>query len=82
VVLDIVPAALADGEEEIPATASPQPPGDPQQPAAPAPQIPGQATPAAAGAAALGENGQVPVPTPQPAEATKQNDSGLDPLHP
>lgn len=45
VVLDIVPAALADDalpEEasEAAASASPQPPGEPNQPAAPAPQVP------------------------------------------
>lgn len=37
VVLDILPAAIAETEETA---ASPQPPGDEQQPAAPAPQIP------------------------------------------
>ncbi len=45
VVLDIVPAALADDalpEEasETAASASPQPPGEPNQPAAPPPQVP------------------------------------------
>jgi predicted Zn-dependent peptidase len=39
VVLDIVPAPVAV-TEEVPASASPQPPGDPHQPAAPPPQVP------------------------------------------
>jgi zinc protease len=39
VVLDIVPEAAAD-EEQLPAAASPQPPGEPKQPSAPAPQVP------------------------------------------
>jgi predicted Zn-dependent peptidase len=39
VVLDIVPEATAD-EGQLPAAASPQPPGEPKQPSAPAPQVP------------------------------------------
>lgn len=40
VVLDIVPAVVAEESEKEATTASPHPPGDPNQPASPAPQIP------------------------------------------
>jgi hypothetical protein len=69
VVLDIIPAALVDEEAEPPAAASLQPAGDATQPGSPPPQIPP-------------ENGQPPVPSQQPAEASKQTDTGSGPLHP
>jgi len=40
VVLDIIPAPAADSAEDVAASASPQPSGDPHQPGAPAPQVP------------------------------------------
>jgi zinc protease len=83
VVLDIIPAALADQEAELPTVASPQPPGDATQPAAPAPQIPpAQPAAGAASGTALGENGSAPVPSQQPVEAIKPTDSNLDNLRP
>src|SRR6201988_3500022 len=40
VVLDIIPSAAEQTEDEATASASPQAPGDPHQPAAPPPQVP------------------------------------------
>src|SRR5678815_4189929 len=61
VVLDIVPAGMAEGADadevsESAAPASPQPPGEPKQPPAPAPQIPSAppATPTTEAGAVVG----------------------------
>ncbi|MFN2512474.1 MAG: M16 family metallopeptidase [Pyrinomonadaceae bacterium] len=81
VVLDIIPAAPVGEDADVPAAASPQPSGDAKQPTAPAPQIPPPPpAPAAAPGAGLEENAQAPVPAQQPAETTKQTDTGLGPL--
>ena len=88
VVLDIVPAAVAEGasaEEasEVAPAASPQQPGEPKQPAAPPPQVP-SAPPAqpTADAGAIGAQvvGKLEQPQP-PADPPKQTESGSGPLH-
>ena len=88
VVLDIVPAAVAEGasaEEasEVAPAASPQQPGEPKQPAAPPPQVP-SAPPAqpTADAGAIGAQvvGKLEQPQ-QPADPPKQTESGSGPLH-
>ena len=68
VVLDIIPAQVAEPTEEV-AAASPQPPGDEQQPAAPAPQIPEKplAEPATA---------QAEVPQIKPSSSGPTSDPG------
>jgi hypothetical protein len=89
VVLDIVPAALAeeapaDGEiSDTVAPASPQPPGEPKQPAAPPPQVPSAppAQPSAEAGTAVGAPvSQIEEPQ-QPADPPQQTDSGTGPLH-
>ena len=83
VVLDIIPATLAEEEPEVAAAASPQAPGDAKQPTAPAPQIPPPPPgPAAASGAALDEGAQTPVPPQQPADTSKQPETGSGPFHP
>jgi zinc protease len=83
VVLDIIPAALVDEEAGMPAAASPQAAGDENQAAAPAPQVPPAQSVSAAGPGAVqGENGQAHIPSQQPAETSKQTDSGSGPVHP
>jgi predicted Zn-dependent peptidase len=88
VVLDIVPAAVAEGasaEEasEVAPAASPQQPGEPKQPAAPPPQVPSapptQPT-AEAGAIGAQVGGKLEQPQ-QPADPPKQTESGSGPLH-
>ncbi len=90
VVLDIVPAAVAEGasaeevgESAIPA--SPQPPGEPKQPAAPAPQVPpappAQPTPEVGAPVGGSVSGQLEQPQ-QPADPPQQTDAGSGPLHP
>jgi predicted Zn-dependent peptidase len=88
VVLDIVPAALAEdalsGETTETASASPQQPGEPKQPAAPPPQVP-SAPPAqpttdpgpVVGGSVVGNQLEQP---PQPADPA-QTESGSGPLH-
>lgn len=85
VVLDIVPAAVAEGASagEVSATAtaaSPQLPGEPQQPTAPPPQVP--SPPPAETGAAVGTpvSNQLEQPQ-QPSDPPKQPDSGSGPLH-
>src|ERR1700741_5134224 len=82
VVLDIIPAAAANIEEEVTAPASPQPPGDPQQPAAPPPQVPEK--PAAEPESAV--HAEVVKPSTSerpkdPADAPPQTKPGSGPLH-
>jgi hypothetical protein len=82
VVLDIVPAAPAETEEEVTASASPQPPGAPQQPAAPPPQV--QEKPAAEPESPV--HAEVVNPSASerpkdPADAPSQTKPGSGPLH-
>jgi predicted Zn-dependent peptidase len=88
VVLDIVPAGMAEGADadevsESAAPASPQPPGEPKQPPAPAPQIPSAppATPTTEAGAVVGTavSGQPEQPQ-QPADPP-QTGSGSGRLH-
>jgi zinc protease len=88
VVLDIVPAALAEdaSAEEVSETAtpgSPQPPGEPRQPAAPPAQVPSAppVQPAAEGAAVGAPAGSQMEQPQQPTDPPKQTDSGSGPLH-
>ena len=86
VVLDIIPAALADETEEVPPAASPLPPGEPQQPTAPAPQVP--PTPpvrppiAPSPAAVLGEPDTPPGQPEQPSDSPTPTKRVSGPLHP
>jgi zinc protease len=82
VVLDIVPAPVAV-TEEVPASASPQPPGDPHQPAAPPPQVPD--VPAAQPESPV--HAEIVHTTPSekpkdPADVPPQTKPGTGPLHP
>ena len=83
VVLDIVPAAMAE-EGEGEAAAAPQKAGEPQQPAAPPPQLPSAppTQPSTDTAAVVGSaiSGQLEQPQ-QPADSPKQTESGSGPLH-
>lgn len=88
VVLDIVPAALADDalpEEasETAASASPQPPGEPNQPAAPPPQVPSvpSTQPTADAGAVVGTVVSQMENPQQPADPPKQTETGSGPLH-
>jgi zinc protease len=88
VVLDIVPAAVAEGtpaEEasEVAPAASPQQPGEPKQPAAPPPQVPSAPpTQPTADAGAIGAQVGSQLEQPQqPADPPKQTESGSGPLH-
>ena len=88
VVLDIVPAAVADDalpEEasETAASASPQPPGEPNQPAAPPPQVPSvpATQPTADAGAVVGTVVSQLEQPQQPADPPKQTESGSGPLH-
>jgi predicted Zn-dependent peptidase len=88
VVLDIVPAAVAEGapaEEasEVAPAASPQQPGEPKQPAAPPPQVPSTPpTQPTADAGAIGAQVGSQLEQPQqPADPPKQTESGSGPLH-
>ncbi|HEV7683596.1 MAG TPA: insulinase family protein [Pyrinomonadaceae bacterium] len=84
VVLDIVPAALADEatEETVP-PASPQPPGEPTQPTAPAPQVPTAppASPTADPGTSVGASTAGKLEPQQPADPPKQTEQGSGPLH-
>jgi zinc protease len=84
VVLDIVPAALADESAET-APASALAPGEPKQPASPPPQVPPGAPvePTAEPDTLVGStvSGQVEAPQ-QPADPPKQTETGSGPLHP
>ncbi|MEK6282069.1 MAG: pitrilysin family protein [Acidobacteriota bacterium] len=82
VVLDIVPAAVAEEGESV--AASPQPSGEPQQPAAPAPQVPATAPsePAVEARALVPGSASAQLEPPQqPADPPKQTEAGSGPLH-
>lgn len=88
VVLDIVPATVAEEvlvEEAIESVppASPQPPGEPKQPTAPPPQIPTAppAEPAADAPAVVGVSVGSTLEPSQPADPPKQSERGSGPLH-
>jgi predicted Zn-dependent peptidase len=88
VVLDIVPAAVAEGahaEEarDVAPAASPQQPGEPKQPAAPPPQVPSiPPTQPTADAGVIGTQVGTKLEQPQqPADPPKQTESGSGPLH-
>ena len=86
VVLDIVPAALAEdatAEEAIESAtpASPQPPGEPTQPAAPPAQVPPPTQPADAGSLVGSSVGNQLEQPQQPADPPKQPERGSGPLH-
>ena len=89
VVLDIVPTAEVEdiGREpadEIAASASPLPPGEPEQPASPPPQIPAAppAQPAADTGAVVGAAIANQLEQPQqPADPATQTETGSGPLH-
>ena len=90
VTLDIIPAAIAEEEQEIegePTTpiASPQPAGEPKQPASPAPQIPPsppiQPPAPTASVSILGEPAPRPEQAQQPSDPPKQTESSSGPLH-
>lgn len=86
VVLDIVPAALAEDLPEPATSASPQPPGEPRQPAAPAPQIPPQ-PPTQPDSSVPPESlvepgGPHPERPQQPSDPPTQTEPGSGPVHP
>jgi zinc protease len=85
VVLDIVPAAIAEEAEEPAVGASPQPPGEPHQPAAPAPLIPPLPSPEPE-SPIHADVPQIKPSTPleqpkDPADVPKQTEPGSGPLH-
>jgi predicted Zn-dependent peptidase len=85
VVLDIVPAAIAEEAEEAAVGASPQPPGEPHQPAAPAPLIPPLPAPEPE-SPIHADIPQIKPSTPieqpkDPADVPKQTEPGSGPLH-
>ncbi|MCM3873864.1 MAG: insulinase family protein [Pyrinomonadaceae bacterium] len=81
VVLDIIPAALVEEEEDLSEAESSQRAGEAKQPAAPAPPVPAaQSSSVALPGAAQGGNGQVHISSQQPAETSKQTDSGPSPF--
>ena len=84
VVLDIVPAAVAKEINEVPASALPQPAGEPKQPAAPPPQIPARSPtqPTADGGAVVGTAVSGKLEPPQePADPPNQKETGSGSLH-
>jgi len=83
VVLDIIPAPAAEATEDVTASASPQPSGDPHQPAAPPPQVP--EIPAAEPESPVHAEIVKTSPSEQPkdpADVPPQTKSGTGPLHP
>jgi zinc protease len=83
VVLDIVPAAVAEHTEAA-ASASPQAPGEPHQPASPPPQVPElpPAEPESPVHAEVREKTPAPKDKPQdPADVPPQTKPGSGPLH-
>jgi len=83
VVLDIVPAAVAEHTEAA-ASASPQAPGEPHQPASPPPQVPElpPAEPESPVHAEVREKTPAPTDKPQdPADVPPQTKPGSGPLH-
>jgi zinc protease len=85
VVLDIVPAALAEGtsaDEAVASPASPQPPGEPTQPTAPPAQVPPPNPPPADAGTLVGASVGKQLEQPQqPADPPKQTERGSGPLH-
>jgi predicted Zn-dependent peptidase len=86
VVLDIVPAALAEDSssafESSAAPASPQPPGEPKQPTAPPAQVPPPNPPPAEAGTLVGASVGNQLEQPQqPADPPNQNERGSGPLH-
>ena len=86
VVLDIVPAALAEDTssafESSASPASPQPPGDPKQPTAPPAQVPPPNQPPADAGTLVGASVGNQLEQPQqPADPPNQNERGSGPLH-
>jgi zinc protease len=81
VVLDIIPTAVEETDDEATASASPQPAGDPQQPAAPPPQVP--SVPAAEPESPV--HAEVVKPSSEqpkdPADTPPQTNPGSGPLH-
>ena len=83
VVLDIIPAPAADADEEVTASASPQPPGDPHQPAAPPPQVPDVPAPEPESPVHAEVVHTSPSEKPKdPADVPPQTKPGTGPLHP
>jgi predicted Zn-dependent peptidase len=81
VVLDIIPAPAAT--EDVAASASPQPPGDPQQPAAPPAQVPDVPAPEPESAVHAEVVHTSPSEQPKdPADVPPQTKPGTGPLHP
>ncbi|HKB64440.1 MAG TPA: pitrilysin family protein [Pyrinomonadaceae bacterium] len=88
VVLDIVPAAVAEetfADEELAASASPaspQPPGEPKQPTAPPAQVPPPNPPPADAGTLVGASVGNQLEQPQqPSDPLKQTERGSGPLH-
>jgi predicted Zn-dependent peptidase len=87
VVLDIVPAALAEGAPldevaEAAVPASPQPPGEPTQPTAPPPQVPPPTQTGVDAGAVVGASVGSQLDQPQqPADPPKQTERGSGPFH-
>ena len=83
VVLDIVPAALAEDTSAAGASpASPQPPGEPKQPTAPPAQVPPPNQPPADAGTLVGASVGHQLEQPQqPSDPPKQTEPGSGPLH-
>ena len=83
VVLDIVPAALAEDTSAAGASpASPQPPGEPKQPTAPPAQVPPPNQPPADAGTLVGASVGNQLEQPQqPSDPPKQTERGSGPLH-
>jgi len=83
VVLDIVPAALAEDTSAAGASpASPQPPGEPKQPTAPPAQVPPPNQPPADVGTLVGASVGNQLEQPQqPSDPPKQTERGSGPLH-
>ena len=83
VVLDIVPAALAEDTSAAGASpASPQPPGEPKQPTAPPAQVPPPNQPPADAGTLVGASVGSQLEQPQqPSDPPKQTEQGSGPLH-
>jgi len=87
VVLDIVPAAVAEetfADEELAASAtpaSPQPPGEPKQPTAPPAQVPPPNPPPADAGTLVGASVGNQLEQQQPSDPPKQTERGSGPLH-
>ena len=83
VVLDIIPAPAANVVEDVTASASPQPPGDPLQPAAPPAQVPDvpPSEPESPVHAEIVHTSPSEKPK-DPADVPPQTKPGTGPLHP